>query len=154
MLDARQVAQGTDGPKRRRRRARADGRALARTRQQLADVVVRDEAVRVRPGDDDAPHAFVGLHPLDQRLQALDRPRVHQAVRWVVERREEHPAPRLDPNLAHGRAMLRVTRASRAPRPADRPQASRIRRNHETGSHRRLSVTLVSVSRLSKVYWR
>jgi hypothetical protein len=73
-----------------------DRRAGLGAGQQLGDIVVGDEALGVRAGQDHGADAVVGLRPGDQVGERRDRGVVEQAVRRVVERRHEHAPALLD----------------------------------------------------------
>ena len=61
-----------------------------------------DEALRMGAGEDDPGEAGVGLGPGDERVEPVDDPEVHEAVRRVRERRHHDAAATLlDPDLAH-----------------------------------------------------
>ena len=72
VLDPRHAAQRADRPKRRVRRPRADARRRARGGQQLADVVVGDEALGVRAREHDPAYAWLGFGAGDDGLEARD----------------------------------------------------------------------------------
>ena len=136
-------ASASDPPGRRRRpptarqrgarRRPADARRGARGGEQLADVVVGDEALRMRAGEHDAGDVGIGLRPLDQPLQAVDHAVVHEPVRRVLDRREHDAvAGRFDSHLAHRRRTL-----SDPARGEDAGAAAAYRVGGERDDHRR-----------------
>jgi hypothetical protein len=99
-LDTTHPAQGPDDAQRALRGAPADRRTAAGGCEQLADVVVGHEALGVRTGQYDRPDP-VFVRPFDERRQTGHDPSVHQAVRWIVQRRHQHAPPLLHPYLSH-----------------------------------------------------
>ena len=111
--DPRAGAAGADRGERGARGRAADAGRRPRGGEQLGDVVVGHEALGMRAGEDDARYARIGLGALDEPLEPVDHPVVHEAMRWVIDRREQHAvATRLDSHLAHRRGTLSDARGA------------------------------------------
>ena len=114
-LGARHLAERGSGAERRAGDPRRDGRALLRATEDLADVVVGKEAVRVLAGQDHGTDPVVLLGTRDQVVQCVDEGLVEERVRRVRERREEDPPVLIDLDRpAHRPSRLIVKPAIRA----------------------------------------
>ena len=108
-LEGRHSAQQAHGSHRGQGYPRPERRTRTRSGQQLTDVVVSYEPLRVGAGEDYGAHVLVRLRPRYHAFEAVHDPGVHQPVRWADQRGHQHVISLLDSNLAHGADRIRAT---------------------------------------------